>query len=1322
MRTSRLAMLVLALALLLAAFSLEASALDELVYFDRTDERVGEGGVTTFNIVYFLDYTKVGEFDVNITVNITGGNATYGTNYTAKIGEGSNLKPFDSDGNVTYSFTLFYNFSYWNNVLYIPIEVTANDSIGRDVYQVFTLNVSGNQIYLGTISDNTLYIDDLPAIQFQAGQKTINEGEVANISVVRSGAGASTFTSSVNFTCLCNLTTGGNFTVSPEPHTLTFALGETVKYINVSTFNDGFFEDDYNVTFSLQNPSDARILNPATYNLTVISTGSTPIVQFRDVSESVDEGGSVNVTLVRTGDISKTKSKVKLSVNPSNASGNYQIPDSNNISYISGDDYEIDFHEGETEKTITVDAGTNVKYDDTHDLNFSLSTMNGGKAIIGSKNTNIMTIVDKTPLPVIEFVTASENIDEKNAVNITLMRTGAANIASTVNIAYDIVAGDTGGNYSVSPKYVIQFSKEDVTANITVTTCDDVIYGNDYHLNFTLSNPDKATIGTNSSNVLTVQDTTPYPIVQFLIDSVSVKEGNTTNLTLVRSGAMNIQSTVSCQYNNELSSKTNVFRFTADPLLSNNIVFSPDETVKTIAIYINPDNIAHQGEIAYFEVHAVNNARIGSMDHVQVGIIDTTELVPVPPDVYFDSAGSSINSGETCQLTIKRSAYDQESNVILNRASGTANAGTDYSTSAGLPYTVHFAVSEKVKTVTVSVNASTEGEKSVVFGLYRSGEDAIPVEPYTYTLNIHGITPPPAPTPTPTPTPTPAPETHPLYVNANLDTDQIIVGYEGKITITVTDGVKPVSGATVSIDKSGGQVILLNPKTDNNGVCYATFKSDNPGTYSLTVTATATGYDPGTATLSTSVITAIPGALTVNAMVKQQPVVIGSEAEVSVNVLDGGTPVPGAAISIETTSGSVTPSSGTTNSDGNMFATFHSGDPGSYIITVTATASGHPASRVSYAVQVVGAEERHLYATMSVNPKSVSPNSNADVTVVVTDGVMPVSNAQVSLVTTGGTIKPASGVTDKDGKFVAQFSAGSEGTYTLGANVFSEEIGQASYSTYIKVKQNMFDMQTLLYFVIAVVLIAIILIILAWIVEKWRAYDLRIIPKMGAIPADGMSRLPVRIELFNGFGRPKKARSDTYIELEATAGRIESATIPSGRNYADAVLMSTKEFGPVTIKAKLGDKAMSSVPVEFKLDGGSLAVTITPGMIIADSKSSASINIRIRNSKGNYVVPLSDKIIEINTNIGDIVGSIINMPARANSANATIVSNREGGIATVTATMGTLKGTGRVEFRSMTRQLCENCGQPIPGNLPVCPSCGKPVASAEDNKAVASMN
>jgi hypothetical protein len=1317
MNKLNLASLVLLIALMVVFLPHAASAQlikDAVVYFEQDSERVAEGGDVAFNILYYNeDYWLVGGSSTTITIYASGGNATYGSNYTATL----DGVPFNPDGSATVSFTPYY--VQWRT---FEVIVHANDTIKTDLQQQFSLQASGYKTRVGSPGSNTLWIDRLPVVRFQAAQEGIDEGGSVNIGVVRSGA---TYVSStVDFTYAKNISTGGVYTVLPLSQRLTFAPGETLKYITVNTVNDGYFENDYNVTFRLQSPVVARPGNIVENNLTVTSAGSTPLVEFGGTSESVDEGGSVNITVIREGDVSNTASKVELSMDILPGSGGYTISEIN-ATRLNNNNYQINFQKGEKEKTITINAGPNLNYDDTRVIGFTLEAVNGGKALIGTKGSNDLTINDRTALPEIEFVLSAEKVDEGGLLDITLCRTGATNIRSSVEFSY-AVEGYTDNGFSVSPTYIVLFQSGQKTANITITTHDDVIYGNDYRLNFTLKSPINATLG-NPMNALDVTDTTPYPVVGFIADSASVNEGKTVSLFLTRSGAKNVESSVIFQYDNTLSRNMYVSRFQADPALDGAskcvITFAPNETSRTVNISVIEDNRTHDAQYAYFRLQPQKNASIGaSSGYVNVEINDLSERVPEPYDIYFAESGFDASSGGLCEIMIERSAYDRESSIIFDRVSGSAASPDDYSTTVDLPYTVHFAVKEKFQKITVLVNSSAQGEKSVVFGLQKVSEDATPGNPQFYTLSIHGLTPTPTPTPEPTPTPTPAPDVKKLYVNANFDTEQIVSGYEGKITITVTDGAKPVSGAKVSIDRTGGQVIMLNPTTDAGGVCYATFKSDNPGQYTITITATAEGYDPGTATLAASVANAVPGALTVNAMVKQQPVVIGSEAEVTISVTDGGTPVQGASITIETTSGSVTPSSGTTDRDGNMFAMFHSGDPGSYILTVTAAASGHPTSRVSYAVQVVGADERHLYAAMSVDPKSVSPNSKADITVTVTDGVMPVSNAQVSLVATGGTITPESGVTDSDGKFVAQFSSGSEGTYTLGVTAYSEGIGQASYSTFIKVKQSMFDMQLLIYFIISVVILAIVLILLVTLVEKWREYDLRVVPKVGAIPADGMSRLPVRIEVFNGFGRPKKARSDTYVEIDSTAGRIESVTIPSGKNFADAVLTSSKEFGPVTIKAKIGDKASASVPVEFKLEGGSLAVTITPGMIIADSKSSASVNVRIRNSKGNYVVPLSDKVIELNTTIGDIVGSIVNMPARANSANATIVSNKEGGIAMVTATMGTLKGTGRVEFRSMSRQQCQNCGQPIPGSLPVCPSCGAPAVPADDKKATASMN
>jgi hypothetical protein len=641
----KLTSLILSFVLLLTLFPMDANCQlihDAIVYFDRSSERVVEGGDITFYVNYYNEhYWLVGGSTTTITVRANGGNASYGSNYTATL----DGMPFNSNGIATVSFVPYY--LEWRT---FEITVHANDTIRTDLLQQFTLEASGYKTVVGSPGSNTLWIDKLPAVQFQAVQESVNEGNAINIGVVRSGA--TYIPSSIDYTYTSNATRGGTFTASPVPRTLNFAPYETVKYITVSTVDDGYFEYDYNVTLRLQDPVGARLLNTITNNLTVVSTSAAPTVQFQNVSESVLEGGSVNVTVARTGDVSNTVSKVELQMMPSQLVGNYTISANN----ISLNDYRITFDKGEAKKTITINANTNTYYEDTRDINFTLAAVNGGKAAIGTKSSNILTIVDDTPLPVIEFGAVSQSVDEGNAVNITLRRTGASNIVSSVDFTHGVV-GDEGGSYTLSLSRTVTFNRGQTEANLTVTTRDDVIYGNDYRLNFTLKDPVRATIGDSRTNILTVYDTTPLPYVEFQISSVSVAEENSVNLTIIRSGAKNIESIVSYRFNSQ--SSTNVGRFIGVPPLNSNIIFDPNETTKAIKISINQDNLTHyQAEVAYFELYGVKNISVGQMSLARVDIIDTTQLDPVPPDVFFVGTGAVVNNGETCQLTIKRSSYE----------------------------------------------------------------------------------------------------------------------------------------------------------------------------------------------------------------------------------------------------------------------------------------------------------------------------------------------------------------------------------------------------------------------------------------------------------------------------------------------------------------------------------------------------------------------------------------------------------------------------------------------------------------------------------------
>ncbi|HTX44095.1 MAG TPA: hypothetical protein VMC61_05145, partial [Methanocella sp.] len=102
--------------------------------------------------------------------------------------------------------------------------------------------------------------------------------------------------------------------------------------------------------------------------------------------------------------------------------------------------------------------------------------------------------------------------------------------------------------------------------------------------------------------------------------------------------------------------------------------------------------------------------------------------------------------------------------------------------------------------------------------------------------------------------------------------------------------------------------------------------------------------------------------------------------------------------------------------------------------------------------------------------------------------------------------------------------------------------------------------------VVAVLLVLIILVLL------WRWRRLKITPASPTVPCDGKAPLPIRVMLVNGFGLKRRPRTNMDIEMEATAGSIQNVMLPISRDSVEAMLVPSKEFGPVTVTAKAGKK------------------------------------------------------------------------------------------------------------------------------------------------------
>ena len=86
-----------------------------------------------------------------------------------------------------------------------------------------------------------------------------------------------------------------------------------------------------------------------------------------------------------------------------------------------------------------------------------------------------------------------------------------------------------------------------------------------------------------------------------------------------------------------------------------------------------------------------------------------------------------------------------------------------------------------------------------------------------------------------------------LSVQVSANPGSITTGRTSIITVTVTSGGSTISGALVSLSSTGGSLNPTSGTTDSNGKFTASFSSSTAGTFTITASASKSGYNPGSA-------------------------------------------------------------------------------------------------------------------------------------------------------------------------------------------------------------------------------------------------------------------------------------------------------------------------------------------------------------------------------------------------------------------------------------------------------------------------------------------
>ena len=447
----------------------------------------------------------------------------------------------------------------------------------------------------------------------------------------------------------------------------------------------------------------------------------------------------------------------------------------------------------------------------------------------------------------------------------------------------------------------------------------------------------------------------------------------------------------------------------------------------------------------------------------------------------------------------------------------------------------------------------------------------------------------------------------------------------------------------------------------------------------------------------------IPGSTNLKVNVTTSPAEIdpGSQSTVTVTVKasSDNTPVSGVSVTLTVSGGTLDASSGTTNAQGQFTTAFKSTSSGTYNVTAKALKTGYS--------EATGTGKVTVRNTAPIASFSFSQQSPSDPLTITFDasGVSDIDGTVASIVWDFGDGETGIG---KEATHTYQ----KDGNYNVVLTVKDNQGATTTYNKFVSVQAPAGLGTTELMIIGA---LAVILIIIAAIAAfLLMSESLQVVPKGPSAPADGKSSIPVKVQFVNRLGQARRMKFEREVEMEATSGKIQKAVIPAGKDYAETVLTSSNECGDVTINAKSGGKT-GSAKVVFTGNDAGLDVSINPGEIQADGKSMATVTIKVRDAGGYHTASLKERAVELKTSLGNI-DSVVKIPPKAMEGKATLVSSPVDGVAVVTATMGSVRGEGRLVFKGMPKRYCMHCGSPMELQAAVCSACQREPPSDIDTK------
>ena len=336
------------------------------------------------------------------------------------------------------------------------VQAARSGDVNNGVSACYAYDKADNRTNVTVAASNCGAIPPVPG--FTVSGSSTSEGSGLIFTVSRSGSTAGAM--SVNYaTANGSAIAGSDYTAGSG--TLSFASGEAAKTVTIATTDDALVESAETLTLNLSGATGGATI-PVPQAVGTINDNDVaetpPAFAINDVS--VTEGGSLVLTVTKTGTVSSSYSVSFATANGTATAGSDYTAASSTLAFAAAD----------TTKTVTVATIDDAVVEAAETVGVNLSGATGGATI--SDAQGIGTINDNDTAATcsgISFQIGNAGDVEGNGLVFTVTRTGSTSISCSVSYASANGTAVAPGDYT-AVSGTLTFAASQSSRTISITT------------------------------------------------------------------------------------------------------------------------------------------------------------------------------------------------------------------------------------------------------------------------------------------------------------------------------------------------------------------------------------------------------------------------------------------------------------------------------------------------------------------------------------------------------------------------------------------------------------------------------------------------------------------------------------------------------------------------------------------------------------------------------------------------------------------------------------------------------------------------------------